>query len=85
MIHDPVFQNWTPEFLVYGDMGVESDAVPALEKEALSGRYTAIFHVGDFAYNMEDDGGKVSDSLSLLCYIFPSSLKQCLSLKYNYS
>lgn len=44
---------------MYGDMGVESDVVPALEKEALSGKYTAIYHVGDMAYNMEDEGGKV--------------------------
>lgn len=59
---------------MYGDMGVESDVVPALEKEALSGKYTAIFHVGDMAYNMENDGGKVTNTH--LC--LPVSL--CLSL-----
>ncbi|XP_011432423.3 acid phosphatase type 7 isoform X1 [Magallana gigas] len=58
----PAGYEWIPEFLVYGDMGVESDVVPALEKEALSGKYTAIFHVGDMAYNMEDDGGKQSNT-----------------------
>ncbi|XP_062582232.1 acid phosphatase type 7-like isoform X1 [Saccostrea cucullata] len=59
----PSGYDWSPEFLVYGDLGVESDAIAALETEALSGKYTSIFHVGDFAYNMEDEGGmQVNDT-----------------------
>ena len=48
---------------MYGDLGVESDAVPALGTEALSGRYTAILHVGNIAYSTQDEDGKVNDKL----------------------
>ena len=44
-------------------MGVESDAVPALGTEVLSGRYTAILHVGNIVYNTQDEDGKVNDKL----------------------
>lgn len=46
------------EFLVYGDLGAQSDSIPRLDTEALSGRYSAVLHIGDFAYNMRDDGGQ---------------------------
>ncbi|KAJ8303384.1 hypothetical protein KUTeg_019780 [Tegillarca granosa] len=49
------------EFLVYGDLGAQSDSIPRLDTEALSGRYSAVLHIGDFAYNMRDDGGQVGD------------------------
>ncbi|XP_048735375.2 acid phosphatase type 7-like isoform X2 [Ostrea edulis] len=71
----PSGNDWHPEFLVYGDLGIESHAVPALEKEALSGRYTAIFHVGDFAYNMEDDGGKRGDTFLRLIEDFSARVQ----------
>ncbi|KAK3086811.1 hypothetical protein FSP39_023855 [Pinctada imbricata] len=51
------------KFLVYGDLGkVEGKPTfPVLKEEVDSGEYDVIWHVGDFAYNMESDGGKTGD------------------------
>ncbi|OWF35634.1 acid phosphatase type 7-like isoform X2 [Mizuhopecten yessoensis] len=57
----PGGQSWEPEFLVYGDLGVESDSVPYLNNEVLGGNYTAVLHVGDFGYNLMDQDGQVGD------------------------
>ncbi|XP_033754057.1 acid phosphatase type 7-like isoform X2 [Pecten maximus] len=57
----PSGQAWEPEFLVYGDLGVESDSVPYLNTEVLGGNYTAVLHVGDFGYNLMDQDGQVGD------------------------
>jgi hypothetical protein len=54
-----IFQNWSPSFLVFGDLGVQTMTVPTLVDEALNGEYTALLHVGDFAYNMIDEDGLV--------------------------
>ena len=57
----PAGLDWSPKLLVYGDMGKEggSQSLPALYKEAASGDYNAILHVGDFAYDLDSDGGEV--------------------------
>ena len=57
----PAGLSWSPKLLVYGDMGKEggSQSLPALYKEAASGDYSAILHVGDFAYDLDSDGGEV--------------------------
>ncbi|KAK7500302.1 hypothetical protein BaRGS_00008525, partial [Batillaria attramentaria] len=57
----PAGNNWSPHFLVYGDLGVQSESFPSLAEEALKGEYTAVLHVGDFAYNLKDDNGQVGD------------------------
>ena len=57
-----LLQEWSPQFLVYGDMGRIGGA-PSLKRlimEARSGRNTAALHVGDFAYDLQTDGGLVS-------------------------
>ncbi|XP_076470599.1 acid phosphatase type 7-like [Babylonia areolata] len=53
--------NWSPRFLVYGDLGVHTHTIPNLVDEALTGEYTAVIHAGDFAYNLKDSGGVVGD------------------------
>ena len=52
---------WSPKLLVYGDMGKEggSQSLPSLYKEAASAEYAAVLHVGDFAYDLDSDGGEV--------------------------
>ena len=46
-------ENWSPTLALYGDMGnVNAVSLPTLQKEAQSGRYDLILHVGDFAYDM---------------------------------
>ncbi|GFS07144.1 purple acid phosphatase [Elysia marginata] len=53
--------NWSPDFLMFGDLGILSDTVPSLVNEALSGEYTALFHVGDLAYDLKNQDGLVGD------------------------
>ncbi|XP_071958115.1 acid phosphatase type 7-like [Antedon mediterranea] len=55
--------NWSPNLLIYGDMGVKGGAptLLPLNREASSGLMDAIIHIGDFAYDLHDEGGKVGD------------------------
>ncbi|XP_073233636.1 acid phosphatase type 7-like [Porites lutea] len=57
-------EDWSPQFLVYGDMG-RIDGAPSLQRliqEAQSGHNTAILHVGDFAYDLQTNGGLNGDA-----------------------
>ncbi|XP_062501530.1 acid phosphatase type 7-like isoform X2 [Corticium candelabrum] len=60
-----VDRSWTPQFVFYGDMGTYgSDGPPIfshLKKEVDNPETAAIFHVGDFAYDFDSDGGKNGD------------------------
>jgi hypothetical protein len=54
--------NWSPRFAIYGDLGnVNGQSIPLLQEEVSKGRYDAILHVGDFAYNMDSDNARVGD------------------------
>lgn len=54
--------NWSPVLLVYGDLGSENGrSLPFLQEEAQSGKYDAVLHIGDFAYDMITDTGRVGD------------------------
>lgn len=47
--------DWSPKLAVYGDLGnVNAKSLPFLQKETQNGRFDAILHVGDFAYDMFD-------------------------------
>lgn len=59
-------ENWSPKFLVFGDLGVHTRIIPTLVEEALKGEYTALLHVGDIAYNLRDDDGRVGDTFMQL-------------------
>ena len=59
---------WAPTFAVFGDMGTEvgpdktiSPSIALLAKEAAAGTIDGVLHVGDFAYNFWEDGGKKGD------------------------
>lgn len=57
--------NSPAEFLVIGDMGNKQALSVKLLNEEIHNetfRYDMIVHVGDFAYNLEDDEGRVSDA-----------------------
>ncbi len=54
-----VLQKWSPLFMVFGDLGIHTQTIPTITEEALSGDYTAVFHIGDFAYNLHDHLGLV--------------------------
>ena len=51
------------KFIVYGDLGFKNaQSVPRITSEIATGTYSAVLHVGDFAYDMYDDEGRVGDS-----------------------
>lgn len=53
---------WKPRIALFGDMGNEnSQSLPRLQEETQRGLYDAIIHVGDFAYDMNTDNGRVGD------------------------
>lgn len=47
----------------WGDLGVQNDvSQPYLVKDLQQGGFDMIIHVGDFAYNLEDDNGHRGDA-----------------------
>lgn len=58
----PEPENWQPYLAIYGDMGNENaQSLARLQQETQRGMYDAILHVGDFAYDMNSENGKVGD------------------------
>jgi len=50
-------------FGVYGDFGFEnSRSLKRIINDTNNGRFDMILHVGDIAYNMQDDNGRVGDN-----------------------
>ncbi|XP_060082446.1 acid phosphatase type 7-like [Ylistrum balloti] len=55
--------DWSPSIALFGDMGkTNAQSLTRLEKDVQKNMYDAIFHVGDFAYDMDSDNGNVGDS-----------------------
>ncbi|XP_030641288.1 acid phosphatase type 7 [Chanos chanos] len=57
-------ETWTdgPRFALFGDMGNENpQSLARLQKETQAGIYDIILHIGDFAYDMHEDDGKIGD------------------------
>lgn len=55
-------KNWSPYVAIFGDMGFENaQALPCIQDEANKKTFDAILHVGDFAYDMCHDNGRVGD------------------------
>ncbi|KAK2139909.1 hypothetical protein LSH36_1561g00000 [Paralvinella palmiformis] len=53
---------WSPRIVLFGDMGNENaQSLSRLQEETQRGFYDAIFHVGDFAYDMNTDNAHVGD------------------------
>ncbi|XP_066983960.1 acid phosphatase type 7-like [Macrobrachium rosenbergii] len=54
--------DWPVKIAMYGDLGSENaQSLPRLQTEVQNGMYDAIIHVGDFAYDMQNDNGRVGD------------------------
>ncbi|XP_043929910.1 acid phosphatase type 7 isoform X1 [Protopterus annectens] len=54
--------DWSPRFAIFGDLGNENpQSLSRLQKETQQGMYDAILHVGDFAYDMEEDNARIGD------------------------
>lgn len=63
-IPDPTsIDNWSPQLAIFGDLGKENaQSLDRLRMDTENGMYDAILHVGDFAYDMPDDNGRVGDA-----------------------
>jgi len=58
----PAGSDWAPSVCVYGDLGsTNAKSVPRLTSDVTAGMYDAIVHVGDMAYDMYEDNGRVGD------------------------
>lgn len=54
--------SWAPHLAIFGDMGNENaQSLARLQVESEQHTYDAIFHVGDFAYDMDSENARVGD------------------------
>ncbi|XP_064632836.1 acid phosphatase type 7-like [Lineus longissimus] len=53
--------NWSPRFLVYGDLGVRSTLFRSLKQDVAKDIFHGILHIGDLAYALSGHGGAVGD------------------------
>ena len=52
--------NWSPKFMLYGDLLTSSKSLPYILKEGKN-EYSAVFHLGDFAYDLHSESGRRGD------------------------
>ncbi|KAL5009257.1 hypothetical protein ScPMuIL_014838 [Solemya velum] len=54
--------DWSPRILLFGDLGVlNGRSLPRIKNDVTKNHYDAIFHVGDFAYDLQSANGTVGD------------------------
>jgi len=54
--------NWSPNLALFGDMGNENAvSLPFIQQEVAEGKYDAVIHVGDMAYDMAEENGLRGD------------------------
>ncbi|XP_028155946.1 acid phosphatase type 7 isoform X2 [Ostrinia furnacalis] len=59
----PAGEDWVLRLALYGDMGVNNSlSLPFLKKDVEQDKYDMILHVGDFAYDMNEQEGRVGDA-----------------------
>ncbi|PSN47682.1 hypothetical protein C0J52_18687 [Blattella germanica] len=53
---------WSPQLAIFGDLGAaNAQSLPYLQEEVQRGKYDAVLHVGDFAYDMNSKLGRVGE------------------------
>ncbi|XP_060531907.1 acid phosphatase type 7-like [Cylas formicarius] len=58
----PEDDQWSPNLVIYGDMGNENaQSLARLQEETQRGLYDAVLHIGDFAYDMDSNNAEVGD------------------------
>jgi len=53
--------NAVTKFAMFADAGLEATILPRLTKEVQNNEYDMVFHVGDLAYDLHNDQGRVGD------------------------
>ncbi|XP_004396453.1 PREDICTED: iron/zinc purple acid phosphatase-like protein [Odobenus rosmarus divergens] len=67
--------HWSPRLAVFGDLGTDNPkAFPRLRRDTQRGMYDAVLHVGDFAYDMDQDNARVGDKFMQLIEPVAASL-----------
>nr|XP_051702634.1 acid phosphatase type 7 isoform X1 [Oryctolagus cuniculus]XP_051702635.1 acid phosphatase type 7 isoform X1 [Oryctolagus cuniculus]XP_051702636.1 acid phosphatase type 7 isoform X1 [Oryctolagus cuniculus] len=67
--------HWSPRLAVFGDLGADNPkALPRLRRDTQQGLFDAVLHVGDFAYNMDEDNARVGDRFMRLIEPVAASL-----------
>jgi len=55
-------EHWQPSIILYGDLGLtNAQSMDTLTKDINSGKYDAIIHAGDFAYDMDSYNSRTGD------------------------
>jgi len=54
-------ENGVTKFAMFADMGLEGTILPRLISEVQRNEYDVVFHIGDFAYDLHNDNGRVGD------------------------
>ncbi|CAH2041217.1 unnamed protein product, partial [Iphiclides podalirius] len=58
----PAGEDWVVRAAIFGDMGNKNaHSLSYLQDEAQRGHFDVVLHVGDFAYDMHDEGARVGD------------------------
>ncbi|XP_066598321.1 acid phosphatase type 7 [Prorops nasuta] len=86
-----VSAEWSPNFVLYGDMGNENaQSLARLQEETQNGLYDAVLHVGDFAYDMDTNNAHVGDEFmrqiqGVAAYVPYMTVAGNHEEKYNFS
>lgn len=55
----PLGNSWSPRLAIYGDLGFQNEeSLPFLSKDIEKDLYDVIFHIGDFAYDLNERSGE---------------------------
>nr|XP_023657946.1 acid phosphatase type 7 isoform X2 [Paramormyrops kingsleyae] len=82
---------WSPRFALFGDMGNENpQSLARLQKETQVGMYDVILHIGDFAYDMDEDNARIGDEFmrqveSIAAYVPYMTCPGNHEYRYNFS
>ncbi|CAG5125119.1 unnamed protein product [Candidula unifasciata] len=59
----PAGEDWNPSLAVFGDLGSDNaQSLPRLQSDIEANMYDALIHVGDLAYNLDANNGRVGDT-----------------------
>ena len=55
--------DWNPNILIIGDLGNKfAFTLGAIQDDIITNRYHLVVHLGDFAYDLDDDDGRMGDA-----------------------
>lgn len=82
---------WSPQIVIYGDMGNENaQSLARLQEETQRGLYDTVIHDGDFAYDMNTQNARIGDQFmrqieGVAAYVPYMTVPGNHEEKYNFS